>query len=266
MFRGGCVCWRTLGRLSADECNCVPTLLVIWPKVFKHWSLQAVWWGQVTLMIIPWGLCHQCSCPHTEPKTTLPSPGDPPRCTVRSSPDSYGIPDFPWDSEHMKPSLHPTRVESLFPWVLGSSFTQDPKPNCLGAPPSDARTPCWGIWCGAQNSHSCEITSVIQLFFSLFVTHLVSMGFAYITKVPLFPSHSSFFFVFGCRKSFLVFPSLFVNGCSAVSCDFGVFMREDELESFYSTIFCLLCTIYYIYSFRHRDLYFHTCWTCHLHP
>ena len=168
MFRGGCVCWRTLGRLSADECNCVPTLLVIWPKVFKHWSLQAVWWGQVTLMIIPWGLCHQCSCPHTEPKTTLPSPGDPPRCTVRSSPDSYGIPDFPWDSEHMKPSLHPTRVESLFPWVLGSSFTQDPKPNCLGAPPSDARTPCWGIWCGAQNSHSCEITSVIQLFFSLF--------------------------------------------------------------------------------------------------
>ena len=32
---------------SADGWGCVPTLLVVWPDVSQHWSLQAVGWGQV---------------------------------------------------------------------------------------------------------------------------------------------------------------------------------------------------------------------------
>ena len=36
-----------------------------------------------------------------------------------------------------------------------------------------------------------------------------SMGFDYITKAPLLLSHCVFFFVFGCRVSFLVGSSLF---------------------------------------------------------
>lgn len=44
------------------------------------------------------------------------------------------------------------------------------------------------------------------------------------------------FFVFGCKNSFLVDPSFSVDGCSAVVCDFGVYVREGEFEFFCSTI------------------------------
>ena len=79
---------------------------------------------------------------------------------------------------------------------------------------------------------------MIQSFSSLWVVHLVGMGFDCIMKAPIIPSHCCFF-VFGYRISFLVGPSLFVHGCSAVSFDFGVFMREGELKSCY-TSFCFL--------------------------
>ena len=64
---------------------------------------------------------------------------------------------------------------------------------------------------------------MIQLFSSLWLIHPAGMGFDFIVTVPLLPSH--LFFVFGCRISFLVGCSVFVDGCSAVSCDFVVFMR-----------------------------------------
>ena len=61
-------------------------------------------------------------------------------------------------------------------------------------------------------------------------------------------------FVFWSRISFWKFPVLLVEGCSAFGCNFVVFMREVELQSFYSTILipwrdyllpisysCLLC-------------------------
>jgi len=50
---------------------------------------------------------------------------------------------------------------------------------------------------------------VIQLFSSLWVTHLAGMGFDDITKAPLLAAPYGFFFVFGCKISFLVGPSLF---------------------------------------------------------
>ena len=62
------------------------------------------------------------------------------------------------------------------------------------------------------------------------------MGFDFIAIVPLVPSPCGFFFVFGCRVSFHSFQSVFVDGCSAVSCDFGVYVRRGELTSFYSAI------------------------------
>ena len=39
---------------------------------------------------------------------------------------------------------------------------------------------------GAQNSNSCERTSVIKLFSSLWVTHLEDMGFDYITNLSYY--------------------------------------------------------------------------------
>ena len=37
-------------------------------------------------------------------------------------------------------------------------------------------------------------------------------------------------YVFECRISILIGSSLFTDGCSAVSCDFGVLVRGDELK------------------------------------
>ena len=55
---------------------------------------------------------------------------------------------------------------------------------------------------------------------------------------PLLPSCWGFSFALGCGVSF--FGGLQhspVDGCSAVSCSFGVLTGEDELMSFYSAIF-----------------------------
>ena len=50
--------------------------------------------------------------------------------------------------------------------------------------------------------------------------------------VPLLLSHYGFFFVFGCRVFLVgssgVFVVVVVNGYSAVSCDFAVFVRRVE--------------------------------------
>ena len=42
--------------------------------------------------------------------------------------------------------------------------------------------------------------------------------------------------------SFQAGSSLFINSCSAISCDFGALTRGDELKSFYSTL-CLLPSV-----------------------
>ena len=64
-----------------------------------------------------------------------------------------------------------------------------------------------------------------------FVGGLVGMGFDYIVTAPFLPSCCGVF-VFGCRLSFWKGSSLFVDGCSAVGCDFAVFVRGGELKSF----------------------------------
>ena len=99
------------------------------------------------LMNIPWGLCHQCPCPHSEPQAALASSGYPPRLTGRSGPGSYGVTALPWVPVHMKPCVHPPRVESVFPPVLWSSCTQAPlafKAKCSGGSSSQCQTPRLG--------------------------------------------------------------------------------------------------------------------------
>ena len=76
------------------------------------------------------------------------------------------------------------------------------------------------------------------------------MGFDFIMIVPLLLSYCGFFFVFGCRISFVVGSSIFFfDGCSPVSCDFGIFVRRGELMSFYSAILSLACSKEPIYKF-----------------
>ena len=56
VFRGGCGLRTTLGSLSTDRWG--STLLVVWPEVSQHWSLQAVRWGQLSVPKWPPGRVH----------------------------------------------------------------------------------------------------------------------------------------------------------------------------------------------------------------
>ena len=86
-----------------------------------------------------------------------PPPQDPLlRPKGRSSPYSYGVTALPWVPVHVKPRVHPPRVESLVPPQSCGAPTVKPdwfsKPNALEALSPDSRPPGWGAWCGAQNS------------------------------------------------------------------------------------------------------------------
>ena len=105
----------------------------------------------------------------------------------------------------------------------------------MGIPSPFVRSPGWETWCGVQNLHSSERTSMILLFSSWWVTHLAGMGFDFIVIVPLLPSHCAFFFVFGCGMSFFSgFQHPPVNGCSTASCNLGALPGGDECTSFSS--------------------------------
>ena len=171
VFGGVCELRMTLGSLSFDGRGCVPTLLIVWPEVSLHWSLQAVGWGQVsvpkwwplvelTSMTIPWGLCHHCPCPHSEPQLTPTSPGDPPRSVGRSGPGFYRVIALLWVSVHRTTCVSSKSGISVSPSPALKPHWPS-KPNALGAPPSDGRPSGWGVWCGSQNSHSCGRTSAM---------------------------------------------------------------------------------------------------------
>ena len=102
------------------------------------WSLQAIGWdqilvpkkqqisGELTLMNVTWGLCHQYPCPHSEPQSSPTSQGDPPRLTDRSGLGSNGVIALHCLLVHVKTCVYPPRMEFLFPPVLWSSCIEAP--------------------------------------------------------------------------------------------------------------------------------------------
>ena len=91
-----------LGLLSPDG----------WGQIFPKWQPP----GKLTLMIIRWLLLDfllQCPAPTANHSCPPAFPGDPPRPTGRSDQDRYGASALPWDPVHMKPCVHPPRVELL---------------------------------------------------------------------------------------------------------------------------------------------------------
>ena len=92
----------------------------------------------------------------------------------------------------------PLRGEPLYPTAFWL---------CSGGSSSYARPPSLGSLTWAQNSHTCMRSSAINLFSSLWVTHLGTWEL-----VTLWVQPSSLWFllyVFGCRISLLVGSSLF---------------------------------------------------------
>ena len=199
------------------------------------------WWekrqppAELTSMNTPQYFCHHCSCPHSEPQ---PSLGDlSPQETLQGQ--KVGLGQVPMKSllfpcpVHMRPCLLPSKsVVCLSPV------------KCLGSRSTGIQSQifCWGFLLpvpDAQTGESdVELRTVTPMGEPLWYNYnqipylLESEN---ITKVPLLPSWCSLSldteYVFSWGVVF------FVDGCSTVGCDFGVFMRGGELKS--STVLSL---------------------------
>ena len=69
------------------------------------------------------------------------------------------------------------------------------------------RIPGWEARLGVQNPQNSGRASLVLLFSSLWVTHVVGVGSDFIVIAPLPVSHCSFFFVFGHGVSFYLMGS-----------------------------------------------------------
>ena len=117
-------------------------------------------------------------------------------------------------------------------------------PNAPGAPPPYARSPGLRTWRGAQNSHSYRCVSVIQLVSSLWATHLAAMGLFILHNWPFYHLDVASPLSPGGGYLFWWFVYL-VEGCSAIGSNFVGFMREDNLQSIYSTILIPSSLLFY---------------------
>ena len=139
--RRGCGLRTPLGSLSADGLGCIPTLLIVWPEAFQHWSLQAV---GPAVMLMNQSRCHPPKRVHTDKYSQylsatsvcvhkvshgyphLTSPGDPPRLAGVAQVLRKFTAFAPWfQCPRDFPSVcMPPIMESLFTPVLGSSCSQ----------------------------------------------------------------------------------------------------------------------------------------------
>ena len=232
---------KALIQLSADGKDYTPSLVVFWPETtqpFSLWSLSGWWWSPREFL--PRGTFPDW-CPHPcgEPLPTPNSTGDPP--ALASSFGSVSLGSLLLSSESwcmqgfvcilqvwvFLQSCGSLTIKSLWLW----------RSDSLGIPSPFVRSPGWEAWCGVQNLHKSERTSLVLLFSSLRVIQLVGMGFDFIMSVPLLPSCCVFFFLFGCAvSSFGRFQHPPVDSCSTASCDFGALAGGHELMFVYSAI------------------------------
>ena len=135
----------------------------------------------------------QCPHPCGEPLQTHASTGDPPTPAGSFDSVSFGVtaPLF-WVLVCAKFCLCLPRLESLFPSVLWRHIIKSQWPSrldSLGIPSPFVGSLGWEAWHGVQNLHNNGRTSLLLLFSSLWVTHLVGMGFDFIMIAPLLLSH-----------------------------------------------------------------------------
>ena len=87
-----------------------------------------------------------------------------------------------------------------FPQFCGSPIIKSHWPSrsdSLGIPSPFDGFPVWEAWSGVQNLHNSGKTSLVLLFSSLWITHMVGMGFDFIMIAPLLTSHWGFVFGIG---------------------------------------------------------------------
>ena len=153
--------------------------------------------------------CHQCLCPQAE---LQPPPAPPPQEILQDQ--QVGLAQAPiklllllWAVEHLRLCMHPLRVAFLFPPVLWDSGDQAPlafKASGSGGSSSWCGTPGMGspTW-GAEPSFLWDsVCNAVLLWFVGCPPG--APGRDFIASPSLLSSHCGSFFVFSCRRSFLL--------------------------------------------------------------
>lgn len=178
------------------------------------------------------------SFPHIEPQLSPYFSGDILRTEVWSGPGAAGIHALLWDLVSMKICVHSPWVECLFHPSLEELLCSSPTglqcqmiQGLLLPLPDPQAVELTGVW----NSHSCRKGSMIQYFPICGWPTLSVYAIVFIIKVHLLPFFMTFLSL--CVVYLLwQLPVYFIDSCSAVSCDFTVFMRGGDLKSFYCAI------------------------------
>ena len=143
------------------------------------------------------------------------------------SPGSWGTQDF-FVCALLEWSL-------CFPWSCGSPVIKSRWPSksaSLGTPSPFAGYPGWKARHRAQSLHNSGRASLVILFSSLWVSHLLGKGFDF----TLLPSSCVFSFVFGRGVSFLVGSSIFLLMVGQQLVAILVHSQEDMSTHPYSAI------------------------------
>ena len=155
-------------------------------------------------------------------------PGDPLRTAGSSDLDSYGVSALPWDPVHMKACVCLSRMESPFLPVPWSSWAQ-------ALMPLNAK-------CSKSSSPQCQIPRHGNLTWGTPIGEPLWYGYFPVCGLPTQ-------WVWGCLyhvitpPTILMWPPLcfcsrisFLIVCSLFGCNLVAFMREGELQSFYSAV------------------------------
>ena len=79
-------------------------------QIVRH-NLMTKQQGELMFINVPWGLSYQCSCLYSELQSIPTSTGGHIRSLDSSCPGSCGSTALCWVSVHMRPCVHPPRVE-----------------------------------------------------------------------------------------------------------------------------------------------------------
>ena len=226
-----------LGLLSAVGWGCI---FPKWPPLEEH-----------TLMNIPKSFASN-ALPPQQAIVTLCFPRRSPKNCSRVWPRFLWSPCF---------ALGPSARESLCaPFKNGVSISPSPVELLHTSPTGLQCQMLWGLFLPMPDPQvwgfDVGLRTLTPIGECLWYSYFLVFGFPtqevwgclyHVISPPT--SWCGFFFVFWSRMSFWKFPVHLIECCSAFGCSFVVFMRDIELQSFYSAI--LICS--------DKDI-FHSCY------
>ena len=242
VLMGGAMLSKSLIQFSVDGWSCVPSLLFTWGQTVVE---------VMKIMVTSFRRSHAgtaaLSAPspaagHRQPTPPLETPGHSLASLEQSLVGSLLLSFVSWCTQGfvcaLKESVSQSCVNSGFS-VVGLMATSSKRTYAIPRAPASAAGHCWPV----------SLQEILKL--SLCGVFWCTQGFVWASErhwwvwdlilnaiSPVLPSCWGFSFALGHGVSFFVgIQHSPVDGCSAVSCSFGVLTGEDELMSFYSAIF-----------------------------